>query len=260
MGIPNSAHVIKIDWMFRHLFTIFIEHINQNKKTMKRKLQIVLLLASLGFLGFSCKEDEVPPPTITSFTPDNGVKAATVTITGTNFSATPANNIVKFNGTTAVVTASTATSITTTVPAGSATGKISVDVGGQVAESSTNFRVDDLFRATLNGANERPTANTSTGTGTATLTLNKETKIFTLNVTYTGLTGAATNGHIHKAAADLAGPAVFPFTAPFTSPINYTSAALTQAQIDDLHASLNYVNIHTAQFPGGEIRGQLIMQ
>ncbi|MFM8833453.1 MAG: IPT/TIG domain-containing protein, partial [Cytophagales bacterium] len=35
-----------------------------------------------------------------------------VTITGTNFSTTPANNVVKFNGVTATVTASTATSIT----------------------------------------------------------------------------------------------------------------------------------------------------
>ena len=217
-----------------------------------------MLLAAMGSSFISCEDDAVPAPTITSFTPDNGVKAATVTITGTNFSTTPATNIVKFNGTASVVTASTATSITTTVPAGATSGKISVDVGGQIAESSTTFRVDIQFKATLSGANERPTANGSAATGSATLTLNSETKIFTLNVTHTGLT--PTNGHIHKGAADVAGSVVFPFISPFTSPINYISAAITAAQETDLHATLYYVNLHTAAFPGGEIRGQLIMQ
>ena len=32
---------------------------------------------------------------------------------------------------------------------------------------------------------------------------------------------------------------------------------LTQAQYGDLAAGLYYVNIHTAQYPGGEVRGQL---
>lgn len=81
------------------------------------------------------------PPTISSFTPSSGPVGATVTITGTNFSTTPANNTVKFNGIGAIVTASTATSITTTVPAGATTGKITVSVGGNTATSATNFTV-----------------------------------------------------------------------------------------------------------------------
>jgi len=81
------------------------------------------------------------PPTITSFTPTSGPVGTTVTINGTNFSATPANNIVRFNGTTAVITASTATSVTTTVPTGATTGTITVTVAGNTATSSTNFTV-----------------------------------------------------------------------------------------------------------------------
>ena len=227
---------------------------------MKKKLLLVLITASISSLLFSCKDDEVPVPTITSFTPENGVKETTVTITGTNFSTTPASNIVKFNGTAAVVTASTATSITTTVPAGATTGTISVDVGGQIVTSTATFRVDLLYKATLNGANERPTANTSTATGTATLILNNETKIFTIVVTYTGLSAAVSNGHIHKGAADVAGGAVFAFASPWTSPINYTSVAITPAQEADLNATLYYVNIHSSTYPGGEIRGQLVKQ
>jgi gliding motility-associated-like protein len=80
-------------------------------------------------------------PTITSFTPSSGPTGITVTITGTNFSTTPASNTVQFNGTTAVVSASTATSITTTVPAGATTGKITVTVSGNTATSASNFTV-----------------------------------------------------------------------------------------------------------------------
>lgn len=112
------------------------------------------------------------------------------------------------------------------------------------------------FLATLNGASEVP-ANGSTATGTATLTFNTTTKIFTIAVTHNIAT--PTNGHIHKAATGVSGPPVFPFSS-FTSPIAYTSIALDAAQEADLNANLYYVNIHTAAFGGGEIRGQLIKQ
>ncbi len=63
-----------------------------------------------------------PTPTIYEFHSNKWCsRHKTVTITGTNFSTTPANNTVKFNGTTSVVTACTATSITTTVPLGATT-------------------------------------------------------------------------------------------------------------------------------------------
>jgi hypothetical protein len=84
----------------------------------------------------------VLPPTITGFAPESGTTGDTVTITGTNFSATPANNTVKFNGTAAVVTISSATQITATVPNGASTGKITVEVGGNTATSSADFTVE----------------------------------------------------------------------------------------------------------------------
>ena len=113
------------------------------------------------------------------------------------------------------------------------------------------------FTATLSGANERPTSNTTTGTGTATLVFNNDTKIFTITVTYSGLTGAATASHIHKADVTVAGPIIIGFTS-ITSPIVYTSAALDAAMEADLKAGLWYVNVHTVLYPGGEIRGQLV--
>jgi hypothetical protein len=111
------------------------------------------------------------------------------------------------------------------------------------------------FDATLNGASEVPPNSTTMATGTATLSYNKTTKIFTLYVTYSGLT--PTDGHVHIGAVGVDGPVVFPLTS-LTSPISFTSPALTAAQETDLLSNLYYVNLHTTAFPGGEIRGQLI--
>jgi hypothetical protein len=111
------------------------------------------------------------------------------------------------------------------------------------------------FDATLNGASEVPPNSTTMATGTATLSYNKTTKVFTLNVNYSGLT--PTDGHIHVGAVGADGPVVFPLTS-LTSPISFTSPALTTAQETDLLSNLYYVNLHTTAFPGGEIRGQLI--
>ena len=113
------------------------------------------------------------------------------------------------------------------------------------------------FAATINGASES-SPNPSTATGSSTATFNKDTKILTVNVTFSGVTAA--NGHIHKGAVGVAGGVIFGFTAPITSPINYTSPALDATQEADLFANLYYVNIHSATYPAGEIRGQLIKQ
>ena len=65
-------------------------------------------------------------PTVTSFSPSSGPVGTTVTITGTNFNAVPANNIVFFGAVKASVTAATITSLTVTVPAGATYQPISV--------------------------------------------------------------------------------------------------------------------------------------
>jgi len=110
------------------------------------------------------------------------------------------------------------------------------------------------FTATINGANEVP-ANNSTATGTATLLFNNTTKTFSIAVTHTLST--ITMGHIHLGAAGTNGGVVFPFSS-VASPIAFTSIALTPAQEADLKANLFYVNLHSAAFTAGEIRGQLI--
>ena len=81
-----------------------------------------------------------PPPTIVSFTPTSGNVGTTVTITGTNFSLTPANNILFFGATRAMVTAATATSLTVIVPTGAIFSPITVlNTGTSLAAYSTQF-------------------------------------------------------------------------------------------------------------------------
>jgi gliding motility-associated-like protein len=57
-------------------------------------------------------------PTISSFSPISGAVGSSVTISGTGFNTTAANNVVYFDGVKAAVTASTSTSLTVTVPSG----------------------------------------------------------------------------------------------------------------------------------------------
>lgn len=120
---------------------------------------------------------------------------------------------------------------------------------------------NSTFMATLLGSSETP-PDTSAATGTATFTFNPTTNILTGSITFSGFGTATTVAHIHLGAVGVAGNPVFTIEAsgPFTSPISYTSPALTTAQVADLMAGNYYVNIHTVKFPNGEIRGQLLLQ
>jgi len=113
------------------------------------------------------------------------------------------------------------------------------------------------FKADLSGASEIPPV-TTPGKGTAAAALDTTTKTLTWTVTYSGLSGPATAGHIHGPAAPGANAGVLvPFSGGLASPIK-GSAPLTDAQISDLEAGRTYINLHTADNKGGEIRGQLV--
>jgi gliding motility-associated-like protein len=80
-------------------------------------------------------------PIITAFTPSRGPVGITVTITGTNFNTTPANNIVFFGATRANVTAATTTQLTVSVPTGATYAPITLlnTTTALLAYSTTNF-------------------------------------------------------------------------------------------------------------------------
>lgn len=117
--------------------------------SLKNKLFSLLLLTGLVAGLTACDNDDEPvtPPqpvlAVTAIAPASGPVGTKVTITGTKFDPTPANNTVLFNTTQATVTAATATSLEVTVPAGATAGVISVTVGGATAKSTASFTVSD---------------------------------------------------------------------------------------------------------------------
>jgi hypothetical protein len=112
------------------------------------------------------------------------------------------------------------------------------------------------YHATLSGSQEVP-ANPSGGTGTADVDVDTSTNTLTWKVSYSGLSGPATAGHIHgPAAAGSNAGVMVPFSSVASSP-SQGQAKITAAQAAEIAAGRTYVNIHTAKAPGGEIRGQL---
>jgi len=75
----------------------------------------------------------VVPLTVTGINPATGAFNTSVTITGTGFGSTAANNIVKFNGVSAIVQSATSVSMVVTVPAKAGTGTVTVSQNGQAA-------------------------------------------------------------------------------------------------------------------------------
>jgi hypothetical protein len=78
-------------------------------------------------------------PTITGFTPASGIIGSTVTITGTNFNSTPANNTVYFGAVRATVSAATSTQLSVLVPAGATYHPITVSTNNLTAQSILPF-------------------------------------------------------------------------------------------------------------------------
>src|ERR1700760_820742 len=97
-----------------------------------RTCVLLFTILFLPFLVFA-------QPVITGFTPQSGPVGTTVTISGSNFDATPANNIVFFGSVKATITAASSTSLTVTVPPGISFQPLTVTTGGLTAFSNQPF-------------------------------------------------------------------------------------------------------------------------
>ncbi|MBO0936064.1 CHRD domain-containing protein [Fibrella sp. HMF5335] len=123
-----------------------------------------------------------------------------------------------------------------------------------------------IFSAVLNGASEKPTSTTSPATGTFEGSLENTTNVMSYTLTYKGFptSSTVTMGHLHEVTPNSTsgvngtGPAVIPF-GTLASPIVGTTT-LTQARVDSMKNGFFYANIHTNDFPGGAIRGNLVRQ
>ncbi|MFD2145946.1 IPT/TIG domain-containing protein [Mucilaginibacter antarcticus] len=79
------------------------------------------------------------PATFTALTPASGAVGDVITLTGTNFSTTLADNLVTFSGVAGQVKTATATTITVAVPVGAITGAVTVTVKGKRAALAQGF-------------------------------------------------------------------------------------------------------------------------
>lgn len=111
------------------------------------------------------------------------------------------------------------------------------------------------FKADMTPGNESPPAANSHGSGQATVRIDTETKKVTWDIAVKDLTGDPTAAHIH-------GPAGAGVNAPplvdMSANIMKGEGTVTDQQLADIQAGQTYINVHTAKYPDGEIRGQLL--
>lgn len=116
------------------------------------------------------------------------------------------------------------------------------------------------LRATLTGAAEVPVPGDPDGSGTALVTLNPGQGVVCFRIEVANITLPALAAHIHSAPAGVPGPVVVPFVAPGA---DGTASGCTSDVDRDLildilrNPAAYYVNVHTTDFPGGAVRGQL---
>ncbi len=136
-----------------------------------------------------------------------------------------------------------------------------VDAEGNVGQSQgVTVTVDnaDEFAVTLSGAFEVPVHETAAG-GTAEISVNRTTRAVTGSLTVSNMTANA--AHIHDAHAGANGPILIGLEQSATDPDVFevpASTVLTEEQYADLQNAGFYLNAHSEQFQGGEVRGQLI--
>lgn len=107
------------------------------------------------------------------------------------------------------------------------------------------------FHTVLSGANEVGGGDPD-GTGTASVTINRGLDEICWTVTAENIS-TVVGAHIHRAPAGVNGPVVVPIT---------VGSGCTTADGDLVKAIAKnpenyYVNVHSTEFPGGAIRGQL---
>lgn len=132
------------------------------------------------------------------------------------------------------------------------------------------FAGRDSYAAVLSGASEVPAVQT-TASGLA--TFERVGATITYTVSATGFTTPLTVGHVHIGSAGQIGPVIVPFTLlaqsgtvasgtiDLTVPITQGNITIGSDSLQTLFKNGNaYVNLHTAAYPGGEIRGQIVRQ
>lgn len=121
-----------------------------------------------------------------------------------------------------------------------------------------------VLRASLDGGQEVPPSG-SLASGELAMSIDQSTNLFNLAVFVKGIALTdLTGSHIHLAPAGVNGPIIVDLDASqwFESggAIGRTilEGSFPAANVAALLSEGTYINVHTTQFPGGEIRGQIV--
>ena len=125
------------------------------------------------------------------------------------------------------------------------------------ARTASNPTITAPYVTALTGAAEIPGPGDSDGEGAASVTVNSATGEVCVDLRVDKI-APAVMAHIHRGAAGVAGPVVVPLPAlPNPTSTQCVTAALDLAAEIVANPANFYVNVHTGDFPGGAVRGQL---
>ncbi|MDQ8189294.1 CHRD domain-containing protein [Roseibacillus persicicus] len=108
----------------------------------------------------------------------------------------------------------------------------------------------DPIQATTNASN------VGSGSGTISGDYDDSTNLLNYSITWMDLTSAVTNMHFHLGAPGATGGVQLAVAGPWTSP-QMGSETISETLETNLLAGNWYLNIHTSDFGGGEVRGQV---
>ena len=115
------------------------------------------------------------------------------------------------------------------------------------------------FTTSLSGAAEVPGPGDPTGSGSASITLNRGLGEVCWSISVSGLTAPALAAHIHEAPVGVAGDIVVTLSPPDADGTSSGCTTEDRALVKEIAKNPEgfYVNVHTSDFPGGAVRGQL---
>ena len=174
----------------------------------------------------------VPPPSITSLTPNTGAVGTPVTISGANFGAAQGTNTVTFNGITATATSWSATSIAVTVPSGATTGNVVVTAGGQASNSLT-------FTVTQISVSVTPVRGGATTTQLVQLTATVTNDVGGAGVSWTVSSGGMLSGQTTN-TTNFSSATVGSYTITATSKADNTKSASATLAVTNLAGVFTY--------------------
>jgi hypothetical protein len=115
-----------------------------------------------------------------------------------------------------------------------------------------------VVSAKLKGANEAPVKGDPNGTGLVVLHLSTRKGTACWQFSHVANIAKPTQAHIHKGRKGTSGPVVVPLGATYKAK-GCRTASKSLIEAIETNPNRYYVNIHNARYPGGAIRGQLVV-